>query len=657
MRKKEVAVLVAMMSAMSGAETAITYLAVSQQWPWSNQINVDYHLVVDQGASVDVSMAVSNGTSSVAVPFNAVTGSRIALAESGDYRLVIDPSKIDGGDSTFMNDFKVTLSVSPSRADADFPLYRVYNLKTGVKTDVTVKALLNGEWGSVETDYSFAGGTYSPEDATIWTGVTNNPAYKTNCLVMRYVPAGSFTMLAQRSSPGTMVTLTEPFYVGVFEMTQGQCAILNPTRASAYYTNSAYSAARPMGNVSLVNVRGDNSKNFPEAYDPGAAGYIGRLRSYLGDSTFDLPTEARWEYAARAGCSARWPNGSDSTEDVAQFARYSANGGLCGEEFPSWDASPEYGTATVGSYLPNAWGLYDCAGNVAEWCLDRFIEASTLVEGGPYTNLTGSATADETFHIVRGGDYASSADTINAVDCREKINYKNNYRSGCSVQYGKDVVGFRVICAAESSRPSVATQAEVSSATATAQVSLAPDASPFWRTVEGATASISVDWPDASQSATLDISTLGSIVSSLTLVRLEDSAGTNVTFSAPQPTEPFEERVYSATLTFKDSSDAVVSARSAQFAYVLGQGDGASVCVHDPASSRWNSYAGRCVVIPVDAGVESITVDGVQVSTGLDGAVGWYGTVLSLGRHTVSLDDGEEVAFLCKNLGLQVIIR
>ena len=221
---------------VAGATPSITSLSVRQQWPWSANINVDFHLTNNEGTPVDVSIVASNHNQSVNVPTRAVSGPRVGLTASSDYQLVIDSAKLDMGGTTVLGDFSVTLSLAASRADRDFALYRIYNLVTRTSTDVTVKALLNGEWGDVETDYSFAGGTYRPDDVLIWTGVTNNPAYKTNCLVMRYIPPGTFTMLAQRKSPGVEVTLTSGFYAGVFEATQGQCAILNSTRATAYYT-------------------------------------------------------------------------------------------------------------------------------------------------------------------------------------------------------------------------------------------------------------------------------------------------------------------------------------------------------------------------------------------------------------------------------------
>jgi len=644
---------------------SISQVNVRQQWPWSADIIVDYHLSNSEGTPVDVSVAMTNGTEGVIVPIHAVSGPRIGLTETGDYRLVINPAEIQAGGATVLGDLKVTLSLVTSRADRDFALYRIYNLTSRTTTDVTVKALLNGEWGAVETDYSFAGGTYLPDDVLIWTGVTNNPAYKTNCLVMRYVPAGTYTMLAQKSPPGTSMTLNEPFYVGVFEMTQGQCAILNPDRAKAYYTNATYAAMRPMGSVTLANVRGDNSKTWPTGTpSPGVATYIGRLRSYLSDNSFDLPTSARWEYAARAGCDARWYNGvADTTggivaETAQRFCRYKNNGGLVNDSVPDWDATPENGTAIVGSYLPNAWGLYDCIGNVSEMCLDQFTAATAVVANGPYTDWLGTET-NSAYHVLRGGHYGHSASELQ-VDHYNSLNNQNTYPSSESTFNKKDAVGFRVVCGATAAPvQSVATVIATATVIAPEAVALKPDASPFWRTSKaGEPVTVSIDWPDGAATATCTFTAARQAPISQTVERSGNAPYTTLSFTLPPPTQPSEERVYVAELSFADANDQLLvsATRRAQVATVLGQ-DGETVSVRAPGGAVWSQYVGSYAVLPIAAGTTSVTIDGVTVDPGLDGAVGWYGAVLASGEHAVSTDlEGGQTIF-CKGSGVMVIIR
>lgn len=659
-------VMLALCASCAWGTPTITQVNVRQQWPWSADINVDFHIVNGDATPVDVSLAVTNNGVGIAVPTSAVSGPRIGLTATGDYRLVIDPARLSAG-GTVLGDFSVTLSLSSTREDADFPLYKIYDLVARTSTDVTVKALLNGEWGDVETDYSFVAGSYRPDDVLIWTGVTNNPAYKTNCLVMRYVPAGTYKMFAQESSPGTDMTLNVPFYVGVFEMTQGQCAILNAARAKAYYTNATYAAMRPMGSASLINVRGDNSKNWPTGTPaPGGESYIGKLRSNTRDTSFDLPTSARWEYAARAGCTARWYNGETAStgapvsEIAPKLCRYKNNGGLVNNAIPDWDATPENGTAIVGSYLPNAWGLYDCIGNVAEMCLDQFTDASSVVANGPYTDWLGTGT-NYTYHVVRGGHYGYGASILH-VDYYSQMDYQNNYTRGESTYYGKDTIGFRVVCDAETA-PARTAHVTFASATAMAAdaVALKPDASPFWRTTTAnEPITLSIDWPDGAASATCTLTSCGRAVASSSATRVGNEPGTTLTFNLPVPTMPDEERVYVAELTFADGNGAALSpdtTQRAQFAVVLGQGNGIAVGVRAPNGASWAKYEGTHVTLPADAGVMSLTIDGAAVDPGLDGAVGWYGTVLRTGTHVIASDVDGERSVSTKGLGLTVIFR
>jgi len=658
--------MLALCASCAWGTPSITQVNVRQQWPWSADIAVDFRLSNDEGTPVDVSIVASNHNQSVNIPTRAVSGPRIGLTASGDYRLVIDSAKLDAGDATVLGDFSVTLSIAASRADRDFALYRIYNLSTKTSTDVTVKALLNGEWGDVETDYAFAGGTYRPDDVLIWTGVTNNPAYKTNCLVMRYVPAGTYTMLEQRKSPGTEVTLTSGFYVGVFEATQGQCELLKPGRAQAYYTNSTYAAMRPMGSLSLGRVRGDNSRFFPQEYAPGAESYVGMARTITHDTTFDLPTEAQWEYAARAGCAERWYNGATGSdvEIVSRLARHADNGGLLsGSTIPDWDSGPENGTAIVGSYIPNAYGLYDCIGNVNEICRDRFSDPASIIEGGPYTDPVGSDTVSEEYHVLKGGHYARqyNASEPLAVDCRFQFKYSNNYESGNSSLNGKDANGFRLICGAAASRPAVAGSAVLATATASAdaEIALKPDVSPFWRTANaGEPVTMSIVWPDGAATATCTLSAVGQVPLSATAVRNGSARYATLSLSLPVPLMPDEERVYAAELTFADANDAPLAdaTQQAQIAVVLGQ-DGSAAVVRAESGDAWTRYLGTHVTLPVAAGTTSLTIDGTTVYPGLDGAVGWYGTTLTSGMHTLAIDEEEGRTIFFKGLGLQIIIR
>ena len=121
----------------ASAAATVSRTLVRQQWPWHAKVHVDYRLLNDDGDSVEVKVSVTNGTRAITLPSRALTGPRMGRLPSGDYRLMIDPEKIDFDGADRLDDFKVSLSVAPAPADADLALYRIYDLIARTRTDVT----------------------------------------------------------------------------------------------------------------------------------------------------------------------------------------------------------------------------------------------------------------------------------------------------------------------------------------------------------------------------------------------------------------------------------------------------------------------------------------------------------------------------------------
>ena len=133
------------------------------------------------------------------------------------------------------------------------------------------------------------------------------------------------------------VTISRGFYLGKYEITQGQWESVMGSNPS-YFGGSN----RPVEQVSWNDVQE----------------FIGRLNEAAGEEVYRLPTEAEWEYACRAGTTTRWSFGDDEGQ-LGEYAWYTGNN------------SP-YGTKEVGTKRPNPWGLYDMHGNVWEWCQDWY---------------------------------------------------------------------------------------------------------------------------------------------------------------------------------------------------------------------------------------------------------------------------------------------
>ena len=256
--------------------------------------------------------------------------------------------------------------------------------------------------------------------------------YKTTHLLLRFVPAGTFTMGSPDGELGRYtneiqhkVTLTKSYYMGVFEVTQAQWELAMGKRPS-YFDNSEYYASRPVESVSYNDIRGTLS--WPSTDRVEAGSFFAVLRSKTG-LAFDLPTEAQWEYACRAGTTNALNSGKELTSDsicsnMAAVGRYSLKS-------YSQYASTGMGTAKVGSYLPNAWGIYDMHGNVWEWCLDYYGKYPTSDRNDP----PGPYSGDK--RVERGGSWYCSAKNCRAA---VRFDYSPTYRNSDT--------GFRVCCPA-----------------------------------------------------------------------------------------------------------------------------------------------------------------------------------------------------------------
>ena len=260
--------------------------------------------------------------------------------------------------------------------------------------------------------------------------------YKTNKLVLRRIANGSFEMGSPLGEIGRVpqedchqVTISKPFYIGVFETTQRQYELVMGIKPSSFYNPSCY-GSRPVECVGYGNIRGG-----AQLTDLGAVtttSFLGVIRAKTG-LCFDLPTEAQWEYACRAGTTSSLNSGknlsiSDSDANMDEVGRYWYN-------FPSGNTScPDgadlsAGTAAVGSYKPNNWGLYDMHGNVWERCLDFWQrDLGTVAVIDPLVSSGG------TQHVARGGGWKHGA-----FCCRSA--------SRSSVEVNSDT-GFRLCCPA-----------------------------------------------------------------------------------------------------------------------------------------------------------------------------------------------------------------
>lgn len=274
----------------------------------------------------------------------------------------------------------------------------------------------------------------------------NSDAYKTTNMVFRRIPAGTFTMGSPSGELGRyfdetnhVVTVTQPFYIGVFEVTQRQWERVMGTWPS-YFTNASYRDTRPVEQVSYYQIRenpansDDPAVSWPTNSAVNAESFMGRLRARTGRA-FDLPTRSQWEYAGRAGTITALNSGynltnTSSDAHMSEVGRYRYNGG----SGSSQGGSTAVGTAKVGSYLPNQWGLYDIHGNVWEWCLDW-----SGIYPGTVTDPKGATMGSD--RVLCGGGW-----DVDALYCRV------DDRASGSPNFVNLRAGFRVAVAPRSVR-------------------------------------------------------------------------------------------------------------------------------------------------------------------------------------------------------------
>jgi formylglycine-generating enzyme required for sulfatase activity len=220
-------------------------------------------------------------------------------------------------------------------------------------------------------------------------------------LEMVLIPAGSFTMGAARGDrdeyPLHNVTISKPFYLSKYELTQDQWSVVMNGKAPGKFQNPNH----PVESVDRTQTAAFLKKLNEKL---GGKPFIGRNPFDLKDlprtlGTYRLPSEAEWEYACRAGSSKRYCFGDDEKQ-LGQYAWYYGNS----------KGNPQ----PVGKKKPNAWGLYDMHGNVWEICRDEYFAGYYTIS--PQEDPQGPIQGHVTLSIVRGGGWNYSAKSCRSAE-------------------------------------------------------------------------------------------------------------------------------------------------------------------------------------------------------------------------------------------------
>jgi formylglycine-generating enzyme required for sulfatase activity len=206
-----------------------------------------------------------------------------------------------------------------------------------------------------------------------------------------------------REQPQHRVTIVEPFYLGKYQVTQWEWAVVMGRNPSRFKGDDR---------LPVEQVSWDDCQKFIQRLNARKDGYVYRL-----------PSEAEWEYACRAGTKTAFSFGETITpEQVNYDGNYPYGNALQGKYRGK--------TTWVGSFPPNAWGLHDMHGNVLEWCQDGWHENYN----GASTDGRAWEQGSDNLRVLRGGSW-----NVNAHYCRSA----SRFRLAPSVRHGS--VGLRVV--------------------------------------------------------------------------------------------------------------------------------------------------------------------------------------------------------------------
>lgn len=289
-----------------------------------------------------------------------------------------------------------------------------------------------------------------------------NDHYRTNALVMRRIHAAGETFVMGQTtnyseavscvaafSPANAaqhwVSLTNDYYMAVFETTQAQHRKLG---AASSRSKDTADGRKPVDGISYLRLRmaetGTASDIDWPATGSSVGGDLASIRARTGID-FDIPTEAEWEFACRAGTTSAYYNGAEFTgpttgtpslTDIAWYQKNRDDGVITD------DGGKKGGIQVVGLKEPNAWGLYDMCGNASEWCKDwaAAYDTSSQPAVAPAGPVTGTA------RVKRGGNWYSQG--AHAASSSRRSTTHTDYSVDDSSGTGVWANGYRLVCPA-----------------------------------------------------------------------------------------------------------------------------------------------------------------------------------------------------------------
>ena len=389
---------VAVGSAMAGASVSLG--TPQQRYPWNGKMDIPYTLTgTDAAKTYQLVTTLTVGGATKAVT------NELGQVADGNYTNTVDCAALFGTEVSNQT-ATVKLAVLAYAKPALAPIVKLYG--PFLIIDLTSDA--NSNFLTTECDYA-------PEGA--WSedgGWTDD--YKSKYLVLRKVAAGTYPGFESSANDKKTWKQTAGYWIGVFEVTEAQY-----DRVMGVATPSESLVAK--GAISYQTIRGSTSPSNSVMQ----ASFMGILCDKCIDKEgnpvtgFDLPTEWQWNIAYCAGTTTTyyWGIGQNDADQYAWFNTSDWTKGSGTKE-----------AQVVGLKKPNAWGLYDIAGNVFEWCRDVHgtdNDLKNLSDADQYTKVGDFANV----RPLRGGSFDDGATSC-----------ARSYRPGANYGSGNAYNGFRL---------------------------------------------------------------------------------------------------------------------------------------------------------------------------------------------------------------------
>ena len=376
------------------ADVSVYDVKIQPRMPWNGLVDISYSVACDNpNADVYVTPTAYDGDRRITLFPKTLSGDGAeATVKPGKHTMTWDAKKDLGIFSSANFSMKI-------HAGERLPRYVVIDLSSGAES----------------TEYPVRFSVVGPD--------LSNDVCRTTELWLRLVPPGEFWMGSPtdelgRSDNETLhhVAFTQPFYMGVFEVTQRQFELVMGDTGNSYFRSSANHAIRPVENTDLGKIRGGDVPSAKTGFD--SSSFISKLRIRTENWGLDLPSESQWEYACRAGTMTALPNGKNLTDttsscELSEIAAYYAN---CHGDQGYDGNSIMVGTQRVGNFHPNALNLYDMLGNVREICRDNnhVWPADDCVDPNPVDVqlFNNSGSSSWRYYVIRGGGWRSTAGNV-----------------------------------------------------------------------------------------------------------------------------------------------------------------------------------------------------------------------------------------------------